>query len=115
VAVLDRTRPRRTFRRIAGDLLAALLSPGDPTRDAPQEETHGGRRDAGDGATHPEATGESPRHTATNPQTQRHPEEDARRATETERDAGGRRDGTTDLWDRDRVRDHLRLGRASGR
>ena len=75
VAVLDRTRPRRKFRRIAGDLLAALLSPGDPTRDAPQEETHGGRRDAGDGATHPEVTGESPRHTATNPQTQRHPEE----------------------------------------
>ncbi len=35
VAVLDRRRPRRTFRRIVGPLLEALLSAEDPTSDAP--------------------------------------------------------------------------------
>ena len=35
VAVLDRHRPRRTFRRIAGPLLERLLSSEDPTSDAP--------------------------------------------------------------------------------
>jgi proteasome alpha subunit len=35
VAVLDRKRPRRTFRRIAGPLLEALLNREDPTTDAP--------------------------------------------------------------------------------
>jgi proteasome alpha subunit len=35
VAVLDRNRLRRTFRRLAGTLLDRLLSPGDPTRDLP--------------------------------------------------------------------------------
>ncbi len=35
VAVLDRNRPRRTFRRLAGPLLERLLSPADPTRDLP--------------------------------------------------------------------------------
>jgi proteasome alpha subunit len=35
VAVLDRERPRRTFRRIGGGLLTALLSKDDPTSDAP--------------------------------------------------------------------------------
>ena len=35
VAVLDRHRPRRTFRRITGPLLERLLSSEDPTRDAP--------------------------------------------------------------------------------
>ena len=35
VAVLDRNRPRRTFRRITGQLLERLLSTDDPTRDAP--------------------------------------------------------------------------------
>jgi proteasome, alpha subunit, bacterial type len=35
VAVLDRGRPRRTFRRIEGPLLDALLSSDDPTRDVP--------------------------------------------------------------------------------
>jgi len=34
VAVLDRERPRRTFRRIGGGLLDALLSTDDPTSDA---------------------------------------------------------------------------------
>jgi len=35
VAVLDRQRPRRAFRRLAGSLLERLLSPGDPTSDVP--------------------------------------------------------------------------------
>ncbi|HRW01613.1 MAG: proteasome subunit alpha [Actinobacteria bacterium] len=54
VAVLDRTRPRRTFRRINGDLLASLLSETDPTSDAPTDEA---------------SLGET--HVSTNPQTQR--------------------------------------------
>ena len=60
VAVLDRHRPRRTFRRITGQLLERLLSSDDPTRDAPP---------ADDGA------GTSVRDASTNPQTQR-PEQD---------------------------------------
>ena len=36
VAVLDRQRPRRTFRRIVGPLLEALLSSESPVTDAPQ-------------------------------------------------------------------------------
>jgi proteasome alpha subunit len=35
VAVLDRARPRRSFRRVAGPLLDALLSSEDPTTDVP--------------------------------------------------------------------------------
>jgi proteasome alpha subunit len=35
VAVLDRQRPRRAFRRLGGTLLERLLSPGDPTSDVP--------------------------------------------------------------------------------
>ncbi len=35
VAVLDRFRPRRAFRRLAGPLLEALLAPDDPTTDVP--------------------------------------------------------------------------------
>jgi proteasome alpha subunit len=38
VAVLDRQRPRRAFRRLAGTLLERLLSPGDPTSDLPRTE-----------------------------------------------------------------------------
>ncbi len=71
VAVLDRTRPRRTFRRIAGPLLEALLSETDPTRDAPTDEAHPGHRDVLTGEPHQDAAGSSPRHTSTNPQTQR--------------------------------------------
>ena len=41
VAVLDRHRERRTFRRLAGPLLEALLSPDDPTRDVPQTDDPG--------------------------------------------------------------------------
>jgi proteasome alpha subunit len=40
VAVLDRDRPRRTFRRILGPLLEALLSRDDPTTDVPTEDDH---------------------------------------------------------------------------
>jgi proteasome alpha subunit len=35
VAVLDRLRPRRAFRRLGGPLLEALLAPDDPTTDVP--------------------------------------------------------------------------------
>lgn len=35
VAVLDRLRPRRAFRRLAGPLLGRLLSADDPTTDVP--------------------------------------------------------------------------------
>ncbi len=35
VAVLDRLRPRRAFRRLAGVLLDRLLRPDDPTTDVP--------------------------------------------------------------------------------
>src|SRR5450755_726914 len=35
VAVLDRLRPRRAFRRLAGQLLERLLQPDDPTTDVP--------------------------------------------------------------------------------
>jgi proteasome alpha subunit len=35
VAILDRQRPRRAFRRLAGPLLEALLTPDDPTTDVP--------------------------------------------------------------------------------
>ena len=38
VAVLDRGRPRRTFRRLAGPLLDALLSSEDPTTDVPADD-----------------------------------------------------------------------------
>ncbi|KRF24952.1 proteasome subunit alpha [Phycicoccus sp. Soil803] len=65
VAVLDRERPRRTFRRIGGGLLDALLSTDDPTSDAPAEDDPTPGR-------HDTLTGEgSPRDEASNPQTQR--------------------------------------------
>ncbi|MBL8928920.1 MAG: proteasome subunit alpha [Kineosporiaceae bacterium] len=35
VAILDRQRPRRAFRRLAGPLLERLLAPEDPTTDVP--------------------------------------------------------------------------------
>lgn len=53
VAVLERSRPRRTFRRIQGNLLDRLLSSTDPTSDVP------------------EGNGDSPREESSNPQTQR--------------------------------------------
>lgn len=38
VAILDRHRPRRAFRRLQGPLLERLLSPVDPTSDVPAED-----------------------------------------------------------------------------
>jgi proteasome alpha subunit len=38
VAVLDRQRDRRLFRRVSGALLERLISPSDPTHDAPAED-----------------------------------------------------------------------------
>ena len=81
VAVLDRQRPRRTFRRLAGPLLEALLSAEDPTTDVPDTDdpTPGSHEtltgevaegaEAGDPAREaaPPATGTP----TTNPQTQR--------------------------------------------
>ena len=61
---VDRERPRRTFRRIGGSLLTALLNSEDPTRDAPEVD------DATPGH-HDILTGEVPRDATTNPQTQR--------------------------------------------
>ncbi|HYN29178.1 MAG TPA: proteasome subunit alpha [Dermatophilaceae bacterium] len=58
VAVLDRGRPRRTFRRVTGSLLERLLSDSDPTTGVPAND---------DGS----APGDSPRAAASNPQTQR--------------------------------------------
>ena len=58
VAVLDRHRPRRRFRRVQGELLERLLSSEDPTRDAPRLDE------------------DSPRSEATNPQTQRPGQDD---------------------------------------
>src|SRR3954447_8805955 len=59
VAVLDRHRERRLFRRIEGHLLERLLSPSDPTSDVPPEDaprpgthetlTRGAGRPAGPG------------------------------------------------------------------
>ncbi|GMA84786.1 proteasome subunit alpha [Angustibacter aerolatus] len=40
VAVLDRHRERRLFRRVEGALLERLLSPSDPTTDVPHEDEH---------------------------------------------------------------------------
>lgn len=42
VAVLDRDRPRRTFRRVVGSLLDRLLSRENPMADAPVDEAHPG-------------------------------------------------------------------------
>jgi proteasome alpha subunit len=36
VAVLDRNRPRRAFRRVAGALLERLLTADDPVHDVPE-------------------------------------------------------------------------------
>ncbi|NHA68360.1 proteasome subunit alpha [Phycicoccus sp. CMS6Z-2] len=59
VAVLDRNRPRRRFRRVQGELLTRLLSSEDPTADVPVPDED-----------------DSPRASSTNPQTQRDSERD---------------------------------------
>ncbi|WP_353511440.1 proteasome subunit alpha [Intrasporangium sp.] len=58
VAVLDRERPRRTFRRVLGGLLARLLSTEDPIADAPVDEAHPG---------HPEVLSGEPNNRAAGP------------------------------------------------
>ncbi len=40
VAVLDRHRERRLFRRLASPLVGRLLSPDDPTADVPHQDDH---------------------------------------------------------------------------
>lgn len=54
VAVLDRERPRRSFRRIQGALLTRLLSTSDPTSEAPSaDERHPGHPDVLTGEDEP--------------------------------------------------------------
>jgi len=63
VAVLDRERPRRTFRRLAGPLLDALLSSENPTKDVPADDDAApGRHDTltGDTALSGESSGGGP-------------------------------------------------------
>ncbi|MGA8045307.1 MAG: proteasome subunit alpha [Dermatophilaceae bacterium] len=62
VAVLDRGRPRRTFRRIVGAPLEHLLAGADERLEEGRPGPHD--RDTG-------SSGESARHESTNPQTQR--------------------------------------------
>lgn len=70
VAVLDRARPRRTFRRLAGDLLAALLDPDDEIEDIPPGDDSGpGSRDTLS-QNNPDA-GAHGNPASTNPETQR--------------------------------------------
>ncbi|MCE1178736.1 MAG: proteasome subunit alpha [Micrococcales bacterium] len=74
VAVLDRERPRRTFRRIVGPLLADLLNTDSPTREAPAQDEHiPGRHGELSGEPDSDIGGPtaSPRDASTNPQTQR--------------------------------------------
>jgi proteasome alpha subunit len=73
VAVLDRHRERRLFRRISGQLLERLLSPSDPTSDVPRDDdsrpgTHetltgsdqADHADHADHGDHPETPGTEP-------------------------------------------------------
>jgi proteasome alpha subunit len=46
VAVLERHRPRRAFRRLKGSLLERLLNPTDPTSDVPDDVPPGDRASA---------------------------------------------------------------------
>ncbi|WP_347350114.1 proteasome subunit alpha [Intrasporangium sp.] len=56
VAVLDRERGRRSFRRIQGSLLERLLSPADPTSGTPaSDERHPGHPDVLTGEDEPPA------------------------------------------------------------
>jgi proteasome alpha subunit len=59
VAVLDRLRPRRAFRRLAGALLERLLAPGDPTTDVPHIDDR--RPGLHDTLTEPPAPASGPR------------------------------------------------------
>ncbi|GAB3268650.1 proteasome subunit alpha [Kineosporia babensis] len=56
VAVLDRARPRRAFRRLGGHLLEALLAPDDPTTDVPSsDDARPGAHDTLTGEQSPQA------------------------------------------------------------
>jgi proteasome alpha subunit len=57
VAVLDRDRPRRTFRRIVGPLLEQLLSREGTSDDAPGDEAHPGHPEVLSGETEPPSAG----------------------------------------------------------
>ena len=96
VAILDRGRPRRKFRRIVGPLLERLLNESDPIHDVPDtddpvpgphdtlshdtvnhdsnhhdESNHHDTGEQGDVTQDSAGAGDSPRHESTNPQTQR--------------------------------------------
>jgi proteasome alpha subunit len=68
VAVLDRHRDRRLFRRLASTLVDRLLSPDDPTADVPHQDDHrpghhetvSGDEPDTPGTTSPDATQPSP-------------------------------------------------------
>ena len=69
VAVLDRARPRRTFRRIVGAALERLLpTPAPESASSRHDEYHPAEAGPHERA---ESPGASPRHESTNPQTQR--------------------------------------------
>ena len=79
VAVLDRGRPRRTFRRLVGPLLDRLLNDADPIHDVPDtDDPVPGPHDtlSHDALGQEGLGGGSPRHGSSNPQTQRHHAED---------------------------------------
>ena len=59
VAVLDRERPRRTFRRVDGPLVSRLLSSEDPLVDAPVTDTDADHPEVLRGDIGPDAPGES--------------------------------------------------------
>ena len=59
VAVLDRERPRRTFRRVDGPLVSRLLSSEDPLVDAPVADTDADHPEVLRGDIGPDAPGES--------------------------------------------------------
>jgi proteasome alpha subunit len=76
VDVLDRERPRRTFRRIGGGLLSALLNRDSLVKDAPvEDDATPGHHDMLTGET---LSGDATRQASTNPQTQRPASEDER-------------------------------------
>ena len=62
VAVLDRERPRRTFRRVVGPLLVRLLNHADPIADAPTDEVHPGHLEVLSGEV--DSTADAPAPTA---------------------------------------------------
>ncbi|GAA3063884.1 proteasome subunit alpha [Pseudonocardia yunnanensis] len=68
VAVLDRTRPRRTFRRITGQVLRDLLPEANRAVDAPAAPTVAGGDDlpAGSGAVDGEQSGDNGSNGSTN-------------------------------------------------